>query len=183
MEWDLPLSVNIDGIEYKIRDKCDYRVVLDCISALKDNELTESERIQCALFIFYENVDEIKDIEKACREMLKIINHGTDSDDSEDKPPLMNWEHDFKIIAPPVNRILNYDIRTPDKYTHWYTFLGAYMEIGECLFSNVVSIRAKRAKGIPLDKTDRTFAEENKKLIEIPIKLTAEEEAWLKADI
>ena len=66
MEWDLPLSVNIDGIEYKIRDKCDYRVVLDCISALKDNELTESERIQCALFIFYENVDEVVTGQQLC---------------------------------------------------------------------------------------------------------------------
>ena len=37
--WSLPISVEIDGTEYAIRNKCDYRVVLDVISALNDEEL------------------------------------------------------------------------------------------------------------------------------------------------
>ena len=31
MSWNLPISVEIDGTEYAIRNKCDYRVVLDVI--------------------------------------------------------------------------------------------------------------------------------------------------------
>ena len=39
----LPISVEINGEKFDIRNKCDYRVVLDVISALNDNELTEQE--------------------------------------------------------------------------------------------------------------------------------------------
>ena len=56
MMWDLPVSVEINGKIHAIRNKCDYRVVLDVISALNDNELTEEEKIKCALIIFYENI-------------------------------------------------------------------------------------------------------------------------------
>ena len=54
--WNLPLTVEIDGKEYVIRNKCDYRVVLDVIAALNDNELEMENRIQCAVFIFYEDL-------------------------------------------------------------------------------------------------------------------------------
>ena len=40
MMWDLPISVEIDGEIYQIRNRCDYRIVLDVICALNDNELT-----------------------------------------------------------------------------------------------------------------------------------------------
>jgi hypothetical protein len=48
MMWNLPLSVEIDGKDYKIRNKCDYRMVLDVINALNDEELEKVYRIQCA---------------------------------------------------------------------------------------------------------------------------------------
>ena len=69
----------------------------------------------------------------------------------------MDWEHDFQNIAPPVSRVLGYDVRTPNKYTHWWTFLGGYMEIGETTFSNVVSIRSKMAKGKKLEQYEKEF--------------------------
>ena len=55
MIWDLPVAVEINGKSYPIRNKCDYRVVLDVICALNDNELTDEEKVKCALFILYEN--------------------------------------------------------------------------------------------------------------------------------
>ena len=53
--WSLPISVEINGKEYAIRNKCDYRVVLDVISALNDEELEMEQRVECALFQFYGN--------------------------------------------------------------------------------------------------------------------------------
>ena len=41
MNYSLPYSVNIDGEELQIRNKCDFRVVLDVIEALNDEDLTE----------------------------------------------------------------------------------------------------------------------------------------------
>ncbi len=183
MIWNLPTAVEINGIKHPIRNKCDYRVVLDVICALNDKELTDEEKLKCALFIFYEDVSKIEDFETATKEMFRIINDGEEEDTTiENKPQLMDWEHDFKQIAPPISRVLGYDVRTPDKYTHWYSFLGGYMEIGECVFATIVSIRSKRSKGQKLEKWELEFLREHRKMIDLPQKLTTEEQELLNSE-
>ena len=183
MTWDLPISVEINGKSHPIRNNCDYRVVLDVICALNDEELTNEEKIKCALIIFYEEVSLIDDFEKAAKEMFRIINGGEEQEENqEQKPPLMDWEHDFPQLAPPISRVLGYDVRIPDKFTHWYTWLGGYMEIGECNFSTIVSIRSKRAKGKKLEKWEEEYIREHRKMVELPRKFTAEEEEFLNSD-
>ena len=183
MIWDLPIAVEINGKSHTIRNKCDYRVVLDAICALNDNELTDEEKVKCALFIFYEDISAIDDFETAIKEMFRIINNGEEDSTTDNKPQLMDWEHDFKQIAPPISRVLGYDVRTPEKYTHWYSFLGGYMEIGgECTFATVVSIRNKRAKGKKLEKWELEFLRENRKIIDLPQKLTTEEQELLNSE-
>ena len=181
--WDLPIDVEINGKQYPIRNKCDYRVVLDVICALNDNELTDEEKIKCALFIFYEDVSLIDDFDTAIKEMFRIINGGEQQEETqEQKPSLMDWEHDFPQLAPPISRVLGYDVRTPDRYCHFWTFLGAYMEIGDCTFSTIVSIRSKRAKGKKLEKWEEEYIREHRKMVELPRKLTAEEQEFLNSD-
>ena len=193
--WSLPISVEIDGKEYAIRNKCDYRVVLDVFSALNDDELEMELRAECALFIFYGN-DELnteykvlksfgteKNVQFAFDEMIKITNLGKEiTEEEQHKPQLMDWEHDFTQLAPPISRTLGYSVRDAKNYTHWYDFIGAYMEIGECTFSNIVSIREKKIKGKKLEKYEQEFYRENRKLIDLPHKLTAEEEEFLNSD-
>lgn len=185
MTWDFPVSVAADGKKYQIRNRCDYRVVLDVLEALNDEELPPEYRIECALRIFYKDFTDACDMETLIREMLIIINYGEEENEAErekESPRLMDWSHDFKQIAPPVSRILGYDVRTPRKYTHWYTFLAGYFEIGECTFSTVVSIRNKRMKGKKLEKWEEEFLRDNRKLVELPHALSAEEEAFLLED-
>lgn len=191
MSWNLPISVKIDGTEYAIRNECDYRVVLDVIKAINDEDLDMQYRICCALFIFYGNdeldtvekvLSSLNDIQTAVLEMMKIINLGKEITEEENKPKLMDWEHDFTQLAPPISRTLGYSVRDAKNYTHWFDFVGAYMEIGECSWANIVSIRSKRMKGKPLDKWEREFYNENRKLIDLPHKLTDEEQEWLDSD-
>lgn len=183
MMWDLPLSVNIDGTQYSIRNKCDYRVVLDVICALQDDELSMEERFHCALLIFYEDDIKVEHLQEALNQMMSIISAGENSEeDGRTQPQLMDWEHDFKQLAPPISRVLGYSVRDANHYTHWYDFIGAYMEIGECTFSNIISIRSKRAKGKKLESWEREFYNNNKHLIDLPRKLTAEEQEWLDSD-
>ena len=183
MMWSLPISVEIDGAEYAIRNKCDYRVVLDVISALNDEELEMEYRVECALFIFYEDLTGLKDIQTAIVEMMKIINLGKEETAEEEaKPKLMDWKHDFQQIAPPISRVLGYSVRDAKNYTHWYDFIGAYMEIGDCTFANIISIRNKRMKGKKLEDWEQEFYRENKKIIDLPHKLTDEEQEWLDSD-
>ena len=185
--WSLPTTVEIDGVEYKIRNECDYRVVLDVISALNDDELDVENRIICALFIFYENLEGCQNINKAVEEMYRIIDVGEEHKESNDiessnTPKLMDWEHDFKYIAPAISRVLGYSVRDAKTRTHWYDFVGAYMEIGECTFSTILSIRSKRQKGEKLEKWEQKFYKENKKIVDLPHNFTDEEREWLESD-
>lgn len=191
MIYTIPYTVDItykdenDEEQYiKIRNNGDFRVVLDVIEALNDNELTEEERIRCALFIFYgEELKKITDYERAVKLMLEFINCGEEDAEESNKPVLMNWKHDFAYIVPPISRTIGYDVRLPDKFTHWWSFLGAYMEIGECTFSNIVSIRNKKAKGKKLEKWESEFYQENRKMIDLPYNLTPEDEEFLNFDV
>lgn len=182
MNIELPTFVRINGRNYPIRNKCDYRIVLDAICALNDNELTDDEKIRCALFVFYEDISKIDDYDKAAEEMFRIINNGENEEQtSSNKPRLMDWEHDFPVLVAPINRVLGYEIRSAE-YIHWYTFMSAYMEIGECTFSTIVSIRSKRAKGQKLDKWEVEYLREHRKQVELPVKLTAEEQELLDSE-
>ena len=165
--------------------------MLDVISALNDEDLEMEYRVECALFQFYGNdeldtiekvLSSLNDIQTAVLEMMKIINLGKEITEEENKPKLMDWEHDFTQLAPPISRVLGYSVRDANHYTHWWDFVGAYMEIGECSWANIVSIRSKRIKGKSLDKWEREFYNENRKLIDLPHKLTDEEQEWLDSD-
>lgn len=182
--WDLPLFVDIGGVQYAIRNKCDYRVVLDVIEALNDEDLDIESRIKCALFIFYEDLSGCNDLNTAVKKMMEIVNNGEKEDDEEQsqKPRLMDWQHDFSMIAPPVSRVLGYDVRTPDRYCHFWTFIGAYMEIGECTFANIVSIRSKKRKGKKLEKHEMEFYKDNRKKIDLPLKLSSEDQEFLDSE-
>ena len=168
--WSFPTSLNIGGIEYEIRT--DYRVVLDLFMALNDPELSDSDKKMSAymqsrviLEIMFPDCDNIpqEHIQEALDKVAEFIDMGI-GDDSK-KPKTMDWEQDAPIIIPAINKVLNREIRA-EKYMHWWTFLGAYMEIGEGLFSNVIHIRQKKAKGKKLEKWEQEFYKENKSLID-----------------
>lgn len=181
MNWTLPTSIIIDEKEFFIRNKCDYRVVLDVIEALNDDEIDKQHRISCALCIFYEDLSGCTNLQSAAIEMMKIINLGEiQEEDSPQKPPIMDWSHDFPQLAPPISRVLGYSVRDEKNYTHWFDFFGAYQEIGECLFSTIVSIRSKRQKGKKLEQWEQQFYAEHKKMVDLPCKISDEEKEWLE---
>ena len=168
--WNFPTSLNIGGIEYEIRT--DYRVVLDLLMALNDPELSDSDNKMSAymqsrviLEIMFPDWDNIpqEHIQEALDKVAEFIDMGI-VDDSK-KPKTMDWKQDAPIIIPAINKVLNREIRA-EKYMHWWTFLGAYMEIGEGLFSNIIHIRQKKAKGKKLEKWEQEFYKENKSLID-----------------
>ena len=168
--WEFPTSLNIGGVDYEIRT--DYRAVLDLLTALNDPELEDEDKnvtaymqSQVILQIMFPNCDEIpaEHIQEALDKVAEFIDMGI-SDESK-KPKTMDWEQDATIIISAVNKVLNTEIRAV-QYMHWWTFLGAYMEIGESLFSNVLHIRQKMAKKKKLEKWEQEFYKENKSLID-----------------
>ena len=50
--FELPTSIEIEGKSYNIRNKGDYRTIIDCFLALDDLELSKVERVYASLIIF-----------------------------------------------------------------------------------------------------------------------------------
>jgi len=162
----LPTSLEIDGIEYPF--DADFRNIIYIFSALNDPDLLDAEKVMVALNLFFDDAESIpKDkIEYAAKEMFAFMQMGEEPKSSKHKndKPLYSWEQDFNIIVAPVNRILNTDIRGLE-FLHWWTFLSAFYEIGECTFSTYVSIRNKLNKGKKLEKYEQTLYNENREQI------------------
>lgn len=189
-EWELPKSIFIGGKEFPISYGCDYRVIFDCFAALKDSEFSPQQRTVNALIIFYEDINSMDDlwlfgenIQEACNEMYKVFNLGKENKGDDGQKPIMDWKHDWHMIAPAVSRVLHYDVRDPDNYTHWYSLIGAYMEVGDCYWAQVISYRNKRRKGRKMDKSDREFYNSHKEDIDFETELTDEQREWLEGDI
>lgn len=159
--YDLPTSVNASGQQLHIRNDGDWRMVIDVNIALTDPELTDEEKAAAALLIFYDcNPNEIQDVQEAVNEMMRFIAVDDMDEGSSKKPRLVDWEEDGGLIVSGVNAVLGREIRA-EKYMHWWTFIAAYMSIGDSVLATVVGIRNKIARGKKLEKHEKDFKREN----------------------
>lgn len=168
--YELPTTVTINNTEYAIRNKADYRVVLDVIASFEDSELTEEERVLVALIIFYEQIDTIEQVtqefsdvdslDEAVRQMMFFISCNDTDVGYNTKHKVVDWIQDEQLIVSAVNNVAQTEIRALP-YLHWWTFIGYYMAIGDSPLATVVSIRDKIARGKKLDDVERNFKREN----------------------
>lgn len=185
MGYGLPKSVNIGEEEFSIR--YDYRVILDIFEAMNDPDLNDEDRAIAVLQIFYPDFDCLTDYDTAIKECIKFINGGQEEPGGKKSPDLVSWEQDFPYIVAPVNRVLGKEIRDIEYDQeanagglHWWTFLSAYYEIGDCLFAQIVRIREKKAKGKKLDKSEQEFYRKNRDLIDIKTHYSEAEDDLVK---
>lgn len=166
--YELPTSITIEDRQYQITNDGDYRVILDCFSALSDNELSEDEKVLASLLIFYNEFIEIEDLpedeellKNLITEMYKFMNCGeVDTVGAKTSKPLIDWEGDSLIIMSAINNVAHTEVRSLP-YLHWWTFMGYYMSVGESVLSTVVGIRDKLTKGKELDKWEKEFKRNN----------------------
>lgn len=171
--WDnlLPTSVEVGGQEYKIRS--DFRAILDIFCVLNDPELDEQERAYATLDIFYPDFEHMpqEHMQEAINRCMEFIEGDGPKSTNKKQPKMVDWEQDFPLIVAPINRVMGCEIRAAE-YIHYYTFIAAYQEIGECTFSQVVSIRNKLARGKKLDKQDQEWYRRNRHLVDLERKYT-----------
>lgn len=189
MNFTLPKTVTVRETEYRIR--YDFRVILEIIVMLNDMDLSDEEKMECVMdMFFYDEAPMCKEAIEAC---FSFIDGGSErAAPAKKRPRLLDWEQDFEYIIAPVNRVLGYESRTVDYDIetntgglHWWTFLGAYMEIGgDCLFSQIVSIRDKQARGEKLDKSERKWLRRNSDIVQLRQRFSASEsdiiDEWTK---
>lgn len=177
--YDLPTSIVINGTAFTIRT--DYRVILDILIACADPDLNDYEKQEVMyniLYIDYEKIP-LSDYQEACEKASCFIDCGATLDGKKKSPRLIDWEQDAQLIIPAINKVAGKEIRALD-YMHWWTFLSFFMEIGDGLFSQVLSIRQKKAKRKKLEKWEREFERENSELIKLNTKMSEKEKETIK---
>ena len=166
--YDLPTTITLRDEVYAITNKGDFRMVLDCFSALEDLELSEDLRVLASLIIFYDDFNSIDDIPQEedlllnlVKQMITFFNCGQDEDKSNTpNSKLIDWSKDSQMIMSAINNVAGKEVRA-EEYVHWWTFIGYYMSIGESMLATVVSIRNKILKGEKLEKWEQKFRTEN----------------------
>lgn len=184
MEYNLPKTVTVGGETLAIRT--DFRVILTIMEAISDPDLSDQERALCLIELFYMEPSRIRNAKEAVEACYSFIDMGESN--GKKSPRVMDWKQDFKYIIAPVNRVLGqeargieYDYDTNTGGLHWWTFMAAYMEIGgDCMFSQIVSIRDKQARGKKLEKYEKEWARRNSDLIAFRQKFSEDENQLAK---
>ena len=165
--YEIPTSITIDGSKFHIRNNGDYRVVLDCFSALQDAELDTKERVLVCLLIFYDTFTAVSDLYQCAQlnelveGMYKFFNCGAEqTQGTHSNYKLIDWEQDAQLISSAVNAVAHTEIRS-EPYIHWWTFMGYYTAIGECPLSTIITIRHKLVTQQKLEKYERKFKADN----------------------
>lgn len=181
MIGELPTVLVIGGKPYKIRS--DYRVVLNIYQAFEDPDLTEQEKCYVCVKCLYEDFESISadDMQEAVDKAYWFVGGGDMPQDNVQQAKTLDWEQDESIIFPAVSKVAGYEVRSVP-YLHWWVFLGLFNEIGEGLFSEVISIRSKLNKGKKLEKHEREFYRTHKNLIKLKDKKSAKQIAEEQED-
>ena len=113
--YSLPTTVKVKDREFHIRDRGDYRMVLDCFSALQDEELSEDYRVLASLLIFYNEFTGLEDIQQyeeyipeLVKEMFRFINAGQENSPGADAvSSVIDWEGDSQMICSAISNVAN----------------------------------------------------------------------------
>ena len=157
----LPVILTVGEKEWKIRT--DYRDILVIMQAFNDPELMVEEAYVVMCKILYENWPDMPRelYEEAAKKALWFLDCGQEDED--------------EIMFPAINQVAGCEVRSVS-YIHWWTFVGYFMEIREGIFSTVLGIRQKMAKGKRLEKWEREFRRSNKKICDLKTRYTKEEQ-------
>lgn len=164
MIGQLPRSVEVNGTIYTVRT--DYRDILRILTAYNDPNLEPWEQAYVCLTIFYVDFSEIMpadDYNEALEKAIAFIDMGSKDEKPSRHPKTMDWEQDESLLFPAINKVAGYETRSSE-YIHWWTFMGYFMEISDGVFSQVLSLRLKKAKGKKLEKHEQEFWTANRSI-------------------
>ena len=178
----LPEALIIDNEYYSIR--ADYRNVLQVLEVFQDLEHVQEEKWIVTFYLLFEKFSSPDDviqaaeegfnIEEAVDQVLWFISAGQPEKEVLEAPTY-SWKQDEQIIFAAVNKVAGREIRELE-YLHWWTFLCYFYEIGEGTFSFVVGIRHKLNKGKKLEKHEKEFLNNNKRLVKLDKPKTKKEQ-------
>lgn len=167
----LPETLTVCGEELPIDS--DFRNILIIFEALTDEKLTPEEKAYISIKRLYKVPIPRSMVEEAIKQAYWFLDGGDMPKSTPSEIRMLDWEHDESMIMPAVSKTIGVvDIRSLP-YLHWWSFLGAFGEVGDGLFSQVLHLRQKLSKGEKLTKPEQEFVRKNNDLV---ILRTAEEQ-------
>ena len=178
MTFCLQNEIEISGRPYPVRS--DFRTILEIFVMLDDPDLTDADKTEALLRMFYVNRPE--DATAALQAFTDFVDpRRAAKSPATHNIRIIDWQQDFDLMVAPINHILGYECRAVD-YLHWRTFLSAYLEIPpESVFARVLRIREKLRTGKKLEKYERTWYNKNRDLVHLKPKYSKAEEELIEA--
>lgn len=178
----LPQALEVGGKMLPIRT--DFRDVLNLFSMFDDKELSDLEKAYICCRNLYKCDLDVNYFDEAVDKIYWFIDGGDIPKDEPAPVRILDWEKDERTLMPAISKTVGVpDVRSLP-YLHWWTFLGAFGEMGEGLFSTILSFRRKLADGEKLDEWERKWIQKNSDLVVVHTKeeeeAIAETEAFLK---
>ena len=178
MTFDLPKSVEVGENTYQIRT--DFRTILEIFVMLDDPDLSDADKTEALLRMFY--VNRLEEPTAALQAFTDFVDpRQAAKTPATHSTRLIDWSQDFDLMVAPINHILGFECRAAD-YLHWRTFLAAYLEIPpESVFARVLRIREKLRTGKKLEKYERTWYSKNRDLVHLRPRFSKAEEELIEA--
>ena len=177
--FSLPTTVTVSGIEYPVRT--DYRVILEILVMLDDPDLSDGDKTEALLRMFY--VNQSPDPMAAVEAFRRFVDPRSQrkAQRSGSSSHIIDWSQDFDLMVAPINHILGCEVRALD-HLHWHTFLSAYLEIPpDSVFARVLRIREKLRTGKKLEKYEKQWYRSNMDLVTLRQKYSQTEKEVLDA--
>ena len=176
----LPSSLSLQGQEYAIN--ADWRPCVNIMRMFERTDLTDTEKILCMVGILYK--EEIPDslVTEAAEQAVWFLNLGEATDGKKSTLSLgrlFSWEQDLKFIISAVDKSAGFSIRSREFY-HFWEFVSAFFETGECVFNTIVHQRKLKKTG-KQSKADKEWWAENRDIAELKVELTSDEQEILDA--
>lgn len=154
---NLPEQLEVAG---KMRDiNFDFKTAINIMTIFERADLTEFEKMQVMVGILF--VDDIadEDVAQAAQKAVWFLNVGEDTADSSDDSygRLYSWEQDARFIISAVDKVLGKSSRKEN--LHWWEFVSAFYEIGDCTFSTIVHQRKLKKRGKQSEEDKRWWNE------------------------
>lgn len=174
--WDLPTSLEVDGIDYKIDSN--FKTALLIMRMYNNGAVSPMSKNQLMLEMLFTTYDEEKgelvtnipeNANKAAEKAVWFLNCGRNEDKNHVKyrPKTIDYEEDGNVLFAAVNDAAGFEVRSVD-YMHWFTFCAHCSNIKDGTYmSTVVTIRYKLANNIKLTKEEKDVYEADQDFIDI----------------
>lgn len=173
----LPTSLTVKGRDFAIN--ADFRPCVNIMRMFERTDLTNSEKIECMVGILYKDEIPRRYLVDAAQEAVWFLNLGEDVQGKGNRGVgrLFSWEQDLKFIISAVDKSAGFSIRSKDFY-HFWEFMSAFFESGECVFNTLVHQRKLKKTG-KQTKADKEWWMENREIAELKMTLTQDEQEVL----